>query len=76
MRETISIWWFAGLLLLCYGIVIFATGMYELSYPLLRPPVLSNLHAPIWWGALLAMVGIGYLIKFHPRKSGTRPVGE
>ena len=72
MRERISIWWFAGLLLLCYGIVIFITGIYELSHPLIHPPELSNLHAPIWWGALLAIVGLWYLIHFRPRKSDTR----
>ena len=53
MRESFSIWWFAGILMLAYGVVIFATGLWELSHPLLHPPVLSNLHAPIWWGALL-----------------------
>jgi hypothetical protein len=72
MREPISIWWFAGLLLLSYGIVIFITGVYELSHPLVHPPVLSNLRAPIWWGALLAIVGFWYLIHFRPRKSDTR----
>ncbi|HWF66167.1 MAG TPA: hypothetical protein VN670_02615 [Acidobacteriaceae bacterium] len=72
MRETISIWWFSGLLLFCYGIVILATGIYELSHPLAHPPTLSYLHAPIWWGALLAIVGVVYLVRFHPKKIGTR----
>ena len=26
MRESFSIWWFAGILLLAYGVVIFSTG--------------------------------------------------
>lgn len=68
MREQISIWWFSGLLLFCYGVVILATGLYEVAYPLAHPPVLSNLHAPVWWGALLGVVGLFYLIRFHPRK--------
>ena len=68
MRETISIWWFAGLLLLCYGIIILATGLWELGHPLLNPPVLNHLHAPIWWGGLLAIAGLYYLIHFHPHK--------
>jgi hypothetical protein len=68
MRENISIWWFSGLLLLLYGIVILATGLYELGYPLAHPPVLSRLHAPIWWGALLGAAGVFYLVRFHPKK--------
>ena len=69
MRESFSIWWFAGILMLAYGVVIFATGLWELSHPLLHPPVLSNLHAPIWWGALLTIAGLGYTIGFRPKKS-------
>ena len=68
MRETISIWWFAGLLLLCYGIIILATGLWELIHPLLNPPVLSQLHAPVWWGGLLVITGLWYLIHYHPHK--------
>jgi hypothetical protein len=72
MRETFSIWWFAGILLLAYGIVIFATGIWELSHPLANPPVLNNLHAPIWWGAMLAVAGLGYTIGFRPRQTDNK----
>ena len=34
MRESMSIWFFAGILLLAYGVVIFTTGIWELSHPL------------------------------------------
>ena len=47
MRATMSIWFFAGLMLLAYGIVILAAGLWELSHPLANPPALSQLHAPI-----------------------------
>jgi uncharacterized RDD family membrane protein YckC len=69
MRESFSIWWFAGILLLAYGVVICATGVWELSHPLANPPVLNNLHAPIWWGAMLAVAGLGYTIGFRPRQT-------
>jgi hypothetical protein len=69
MRESFSIWWFAGILLLAYGIVIFSTGIWELGHPLVNPPVLNNLHAPIWWGAMLAVAGLGYTIGFRPRQT-------
>jgi FtsH-binding integral membrane protein len=69
MRESISIWWFAGLLLLAYGIVILTTGLWELVHPLANPPVLNRLHAPIWWGAILAVIGLCYVLRFRRRES-------
>ncbi len=72
MRESFSIWWFAGILLLAYGVVICTTGVWELSHPLANPPVLNNLHAPIWWGAMLAVAGLGYTIGFRPRQTDNK----
>jgi hypothetical protein len=72
MRESFSVWWFAGILLLAYGVVIFSTGIWELSHPLPNPPVLSNLHAPIWWGAMLTVAGLGYTIGFRPRPTADK----
>lgn len=68
MREEISIWFFCGVLLLCYGVVIFLAGLWELRYPLANPPVLWNLHAAIWWGAFLGIAGLAYTLKFFPRR--------
>jgi hypothetical protein len=72
MRESFSIWWFAGILLLAYGVVILATGLWELGHPLPNPPVLNNLHAPIWWGALLTVFGLVYVIGFRPRPAADK----
>ena len=51
----LSIWFFIGVLLVSYGILILGAGLYELASP--PPPehrvVLSELHAGIWWGVLL-----------------------
>ncbi len=41
MRATMSIWFFAGIMLLAYGIVILAAGLWELGHPLAHPPALS-----------------------------------
>jgi hypothetical protein len=68
MRATMSIWFFAGVMLLAYGLVIFTEGVWELSHPLPNPPALAYLHAPIWWGALLAIAGAAYTLKFWPRR--------
>ena len=62
----ISIWFFIGLLLLAYGILILGAGIYELGNPPEHPVVLANLHAGIWWGALLTFLGLIYTLKFKP----------
>ena len=67
MRGHIQIWFFSGLLLLVYGVLITATGIWELSHPLVNPPVLNSLHAPIWWGAMMAAAGLFYTLRFRPR---------
>jgi hypothetical protein len=68
MREEISIWFFGGVLFHFYGVIVFAEGLWELSHPLANPPALNNLHAPIWWGAMMALAGLAYTVKFWPKK--------
>jgi len=67
MRGHIQIWFFSGILLLAYGVLITATGIWELSHPLVNPPVLNSLHAPIWWGGMMAAAGLFYTLRFRPR---------
>ena len=69
MRHTMTIWFFAGILFLAYGLIILGAGVWELSHPLPYPPVLNHLHPAIWWGAILYIAGLGYTIRFWPRKS-------
>ncbi len=67
-HGSLSIWFFIGLLLTIYGALITGTGLYELTSPPQYPVVLANLHAPIWWGAVLLIIGLFYSIRFFPRK--------
>jgi len=66
-RHIIPVWFFVGVLLLIYGILIMANGIYEMSN--LPQTVLANLHAPIWWGAIMIAIGATYVWKFYPGKS-------
>lgn len=69
MRESsISIWFFSGILLLAYGVIITVQGLWELSHPPTHPPVLFSLHAPIWWGAMMTAGGLIYIIRFRPHR--------
>jgi hypothetical protein len=66
MREPLSIWFFSGILLLAYGLLIAGAGIYELWYPV--RPVLWQLHAPIWWGGMMTALGLFYTLRFRPRR--------
>ena len=66
----ISIWFFIGVSLLVNGALIFAAGVYQL----LNPPaettiVLYSLHANVWWGAILFVIGAIYCVAFRPSRS-------
>jgi hypothetical protein len=67
-EERISIWFFIGMLVFVYGIVITAAGIYEIFVPPAHPVVLASLHAGVWWGALMLILGGFYLYKFSPKK--------
>ena len=67
-HKTISIWYFIGLLILLYGVLILAAGIGELSSP--PAVVMADLHVGIWWGALLIAIGAVYIYFFRPGKSG------
>jgi hypothetical protein len=60
----LSIWFFIGLLLLAYGILILGSGIYEWNNP--PKVVMPELHAAVWWGALLTILGLIYTLKFKP----------
>ena len=70
-RHFISIWFFIGLLLDAYGVLILGSGIYDYFHPPENPVHLSYLHAGIWWGAVLLLLGIIYTVKFKPKKEQT-----
>jgi len=66
----ISIWLFIGISLLVNGALILGAGIYQMINPPAHPEVvLFNLHANLWWGAVLFLVGLFYCIQYRPRHS-------
>ncbi|HWX92853.1 MAG TPA: hypothetical protein VNY29_09495 [Terriglobales bacterium] len=66
-HHIIPVWFFVGVLLLIYGVLIFVSGLAEWSHP--SATVEAQLHAPVWWGALLVVLGSLYCTLFWPSKS-------
>jgi hypothetical protein len=66
-HHMIPVWFFVGVILLIYGLIILGTGITEYSNP--PATVLSNMHPAIWWGALLIVIGGIYTYIHFPKKS-------
>ncbi len=63
----ISIWFFIGVSLAVNGALILAAGIYQVVNPPVDPGVvLFHLHANVWWGAVLLLMGLVYCIRFAP----------
>ena len=62
----ISIWFFIGVLLSIYGALIMGYGVFELITGQVANVVLANLHAPVWWGGFLLLLGLFYSLRFRP----------
>jgi len=59
--KLISIWTWAGLVLLGYGLIITATGVYYAATELPRT-VLGHLNPSLWWGCFMTLSGVVLLL--------------
>lgn len=67
-QSMLPVWFFIGVLLTLYGIIILVTAVSELSHP--PTAVLSQYHAGIWGGVILILIGGFYTLRFWPRRNG------
>lgn len=74
-EHQIPIWFFIGSLVGIYGLLIFGYGLYDWTFP--PPPDarvhLWGLHADVWWGMLMIVVGTLYTVRFNPWRSPGEP---
>jgi hypothetical protein len=70
-KKPIAIWYFIGLLLTVYGVLVLGASLYDVIAGIERQTVLAEVHIGIWWGILLLVVGLTYVYFFSPnRKKG------
>ena len=65
--DSLSIWFFVGIMTLLYGLALLPFGAWEWFTHHEAPTVLNNLHPTFWWGLLLCLFGGFYTLKFRPR---------
>ena len=64
-HHIIPVWFFVGILLFVYGVLIVISGLSGWN----NPPSgvqLAELHAPVWWGAVLVILGGVYSVIYRP----------
>jgi len=67
-HKIIPVWFFVGLLLLVYGILILASGLMESGNAATTEAEKLKLAAPIWWGGVMTVFGGIYVAIFRPKK--------
>jgi hypothetical protein len=55
--EPRSIWFFVGLILSVYGVIVLLMGLFGTQ----ANTVLAETRPAIWWGAIMAVFGIIFL---------------
>ncbi|MDE3213084.1 MAG: hypothetical protein KGM98_07600 [Bacteroidota bacterium] len=68
-EHGLSIWFFVGGMLTIYGIIILIANIPAFSSATSHPQVvLEKLHSGLWWGILLVLLGVLFLIIHWPGK--------
>jgi len=72
--NQIPIWFFIGVLLAAYGVLIFFSGVVRWIHPPAVLTVMEHLHPAVWWGLLLSVIGGFYTHRYWPgrRQSGKK----
>ena len=67
--ESLSIWFFVGILTLAYGVVLLPYGAYEWfgGQRGAATVLAATLHPTFWWGLLLFLFGGFYTLRYRPR---------
>lgn len=65
-HRMLSVWFFIGVLLLAYGVIILAVGL--MNFHRTGGVILGRYHAPVWGGAILLLFGLIYTIGFWPKR--------
>jgi len=67
-KEMLSVWFWVGIILLIYGLIVTGAGVYYISNPE-TVTVLHRLNPSLWWGAIMVLAGILLLLVGRPGKA-------
>jgi hypothetical protein len=58
-----TIWYFVGIVLMVMGGLVFLAGIIDSFYTLSEETVLAHLYPGIWWGGIMFLAGLLFLLK-------------
>ena len=68
-EDGLSIWFFVGVMLTIYGIIVLIANIPAFTSTIeSHHVVLERLHAGLWWGILLTLLGALFLYLHWPGK--------
>jgi hypothetical protein len=70
-EKQIPIWFFVGVILTIYGVLILGSGIYGWLHPPEHKVALWEYHADVWWPIALLIAGLIYMTRFWPSKKET-----
>ena len=62
VKEMKPIWHFVGLILVVIGGLVIISGIYYWFNPAESSTVLQEMHPDLWWGGVMVLVGIIFLV--------------
>jgi len=66
MKKMIPVWFFVGVLLSLYGVLILFAGIGDFAGRGGARIAMSQLHLQLWWGGALLVLGLVYTLRFWP----------
>jgi uncharacterized membrane protein YdbT with pleckstrin-like domain len=61
-KKMKPIWYFVGIMLSAMGVVILVSGIVNYADPQVSTTVLSELHPALWWGGIMIVAGLIFLL--------------
>lgn len=66
-RSMIPIWFFIGINILLYGIIIAGSGLIHWNTPPANV-AMTDLHPDVWWGSFMTVIGLIYTVRYWPTR--------
>jgi hypothetical protein len=68
VKHSFSLWFFIGLLLTVYALLILGAGIIQIVTGSTTGIALPQLHINVWWGVGMLPLSLAFVIKDWPRR--------